>query len=214
MITRCSITLTPLTPYPVGKGQRVGVTRGDLSDSIGILINIRHLTLRSQFCFYKTFIGGQDATIVWFCNKNKKPRTDNVALRSDMTIGSNSKMYQVMSDKGSSSDMEWQRQWYWTTAIGNHGNRGVWISLTYILMSHSTLSLSQTQELFAFVVAQLQKYLPKSPKPRGENDDEARSRRADEFEWVQLISWWMFILFWVKWWSRKKVVPFTGVLYM
>ena len=25
---------------PVGKGQRVGVTRGDLSDSVGILINI------------------------------------------------------------------------------------------------------------------------------------------------------------------------------
>ena len=49
---------------PVGKGQRVGVTRGDLSDSIGILINIRRLTLRNQFCFVKTFIGGLDATIV------------------------------------------------------------------------------------------------------------------------------------------------------
>ncbi|KAK2165460.1 hypothetical protein NP493_1364g00030 [Ridgeia piscesae] len=45
----------------------------------------------------------------------------------------------------------------------------------------------KTQELFAFVVAQLQKYLPKSPKPRGENDDEARSRRADEFEYVILL---------------------------
>ena len=43
---------------------RVGVTRGDLSDSIGIFINIQRLTLRSQFCFDKTFIGGQDATIV------------------------------------------------------------------------------------------------------------------------------------------------------
>ena len=42
----------------------MGVTRGDLSDNIGILINIRRLTLRSQFCFDKTFIGGQDATIV------------------------------------------------------------------------------------------------------------------------------------------------------
>ena len=49
---------------PVGKGQRVGVTRGDLSDSVGILINIRRLTLQSHFCFNKTFIGGQDATIV------------------------------------------------------------------------------------------------------------------------------------------------------
>ena len=27
-------------------------------------INIRRLTLRSQFCFDKTFIGGEDATIV------------------------------------------------------------------------------------------------------------------------------------------------------
>ena len=42
----------------------MGVTRGDLSDSIGILINIRRLTLQSQFCFDTTFIGGQDATIV------------------------------------------------------------------------------------------------------------------------------------------------------
>ena len=48
----------------VGKGQRVGVTRGNLSDSVGNLINIRRLTLQSQFCFDKTFIGGQDATIV------------------------------------------------------------------------------------------------------------------------------------------------------
>ena len=54
----------PGARLPVGKGQRVGVTRGDLSDSVGILINIRRLTLRSQFCFDKTFIGGQDATIV------------------------------------------------------------------------------------------------------------------------------------------------------
>lgn len=45
----------------------------------------------------------------------------------------------------------------------------------------------KTQELFAFIVAQLQKYLPKSPKPRGENDDETRSRRADEFEYVVLL---------------------------
>ena len=42
----------------------MGVTRGDLSDSVGILINIRRLTLRSQFCFDKIFIGGQDATIL------------------------------------------------------------------------------------------------------------------------------------------------------
>ena len=62
--------MTPLTPHPpdallpVRKGQSVGVTRGDLSDNVGILINIRRLTLRSQFCFDKTFIGGQDATIV------------------------------------------------------------------------------------------------------------------------------------------------------
>ena len=42
----------------------MGVIRGDLSDIVGILINIRRLTLRSQFCFDKTFIGGQDATIV------------------------------------------------------------------------------------------------------------------------------------------------------
>ena len=48
----------------VGKGQRVGVTCGDLNDSVGILINIRRLTLQSQFCFDKTFIGSQDATIV------------------------------------------------------------------------------------------------------------------------------------------------------
>ena len=64
------------------------------------------------------------------------------------------------------------------------------------LMSHSTLSLSQTQELFAFIVAQLQKYLPKSPKPRGENDDEARSRRADEFEWVQSLRECLFYSRW------------------
>ena len=57
----------------------MGVTRGDLSDSVGILINIRRLTLRSQFCFDKTFIGGQDVTIV--ITSNKKPRTDHVALR-------------------------------------------------------------------------------------------------------------------------------------
>ena len=42
----------------------MGVTRRDLSDIVGILINIRRLTLQSQFCFDKTFIGGQDATIV------------------------------------------------------------------------------------------------------------------------------------------------------
>ena len=53
--TRCKL--------PVGKGQRVGVTRSDLSDSVGIRINIRRLTLRSQFSFVKTFIGSQDATI-------------------------------------------------------------------------------------------------------------------------------------------------------
>ena len=41
----------------------MGVTRGDLNDRVGILINIRRLTLRSQFCFDNTFIGGQDATI-------------------------------------------------------------------------------------------------------------------------------------------------------
>ena len=52
---------------PVRKGQMVGVTRGDLSDSVGILINIQRLTLRSQFCFDKTFIGGQNATIVITC---------------------------------------------------------------------------------------------------------------------------------------------------
>ena len=61
--------LTPLTPHParctlpVGKSQRAGVTRGDLSDSVEILINIRRLTLRSQFCFDKTFIGSQDRTL-------------------------------------------------------------------------------------------------------------------------------------------------------
>ena len=49
---------------PVGKGQRVSVTRADLSDRVGILINIRRLTLRNQFCFDNTFIGGQDAKIV------------------------------------------------------------------------------------------------------------------------------------------------------
>ena len=48
----------------IGKGQRVGVTRGDLSDSVRILIHIQRLTLLSHFCFVKTFIGGQDATIV------------------------------------------------------------------------------------------------------------------------------------------------------
>ena len=43
----------------------MGVTRGDLSDSVGILINIRRLTLRSQFCLdKKNIIGGHDATIV------------------------------------------------------------------------------------------------------------------------------------------------------
>ena len=55
--------------------------RGDLSDSVGILINIRRLTVRSQFCFVKTFTGGQDATIyclTWFCNK--KSRTVHIAL--------------------------------------------------------------------------------------------------------------------------------------
>ena len=45
------------------------ITRGDLSDSGGVLINIRRLTLRSQFCFVKTFIGGQDATIVIICTE-------------------------------------------------------------------------------------------------------------------------------------------------
>ena len=57
----------------------------------------RRLTLWSQFCFDKTFIYGQDATkiitntnlhdffynlywLTWFCNKNKKPWTDHVAL--------------------------------------------------------------------------------------------------------------------------------------
>ena len=54
----------PGSRLPVGKGQRVGVTRDNLTDSVGILINIRRLTLHSQFCFDKTFIGGQDATIV------------------------------------------------------------------------------------------------------------------------------------------------------
>ncbi|KAI0211627.1 hypothetical protein LSAT2_003534 [Lamellibrachia satsuma] len=45
----------------------------------------------------------------------------------------------------------------------------------------------KTQELFAFIVIQLQKYLPKSPKPSGENEDEAKIRRADEFEYVVLL---------------------------
>ena len=75
MITRCSIT--PSAQLPVGKGQRAGVTHSDLSDSVRSLINIRPLTLRSQFCFDKTFIGSQDATIVitqrcqlvWFSRK-------------------------------------------------------------------------------------------------------------------------------------------------
>ena len=39
----------------------LGVTRADLSTAY---INIQRLTLRSQFCFDKTFIGSQDATIV------------------------------------------------------------------------------------------------------------------------------------------------------
>ena len=42
----------------------MGVTRGDLSDSVRILINIRRLTLQSQFCFDNTFIDDQDATVI------------------------------------------------------------------------------------------------------------------------------------------------------
>ena len=41
--------------------------RGGLNDSVDILINIRRLTLRSQFCFVKTFIGSQDVTIIITC---------------------------------------------------------------------------------------------------------------------------------------------------
>ena len=61
----CHLRYTqPGARLPLGKGQKVGVTRCDLRDSVGILINIRRLTLRSQFCFDKIFIGVQDATIV------------------------------------------------------------------------------------------------------------------------------------------------------
>ena len=59
---------------PVGKGQS---TSGDLSDS-----TYNHSTFwRNQFCFDKTFIGYNIHWLTWLCDKNKKPRTDHVALK-------------------------------------------------------------------------------------------------------------------------------------
>ena len=55
-----------VAPPPSGHGlvlPEFGRQHGDLSDSVGILTTIRRLTLRSQLCLDKTFVGRQDATL-------------------------------------------------------------------------------------------------------------------------------------------------------